>query len=99
MVLLKHGQELLWHLITSWLFFCFHYLDHYPIDQTQKIGRRTPYVIVGTVIAAFAFMGLAYADFVQTEKIKMTDIIESHYDVAFESVEYEEEKNALVYRH
>lgn len=60
--------------------------------SNAKIGRRTPYVIVGTVIAAFAFMGLAYADFVQTEKIKMTDIIESHYDVAFESVEYEEEK-------
>lgn len=60
--------------------------------SNAKIGRRTPYIIVGTVIAAFAFMGLAYADFVQTEKIKMTDIIESHYDVAFESVEYEEEK-------
>ncbi|MBN2268864.1 MAG: MFS transporter [Acholeplasmataceae bacterium] len=60
--------------------------------SNAKIGRRTPYVIVGTVIAAFAFMGLAYADFIQTEKIKMTDIIESHYDVAFESVELEEEK-------
>ena len=60
--------------------------------SNAKIGRRTPYVIVGTIIAAFAFMGLAYADFIQTEKIKMTDIIETHYDVAFESVELEEEK-------
>ena len=60
--------------------------------SNAKIGRRTPYVIVGTIVAAFAFMGLAYADFIQTEKIKMTDIIETHYDVAFESVELEEEK-------
>ncbi len=61
--------------------------------SNAKVGRRTPYIIVGTILAAFAFMGLAYADFVQTEKIKMTDIIESHYNIAFESVPDEEEKS------
>ena len=61
--------------------------------SNAKIGRRTPYIIVGTILAAFAFMGLAYADFIQTEKIKMTDIIESHYDVTFESVPSADEKS------
>lgn len=32
-------------------------------DRTNaKMGRRTPYIIVGTVLAAFAFMALSFAD-------------------------------------
>lgn len=52
--------------------------------STHKLGRRTPYIIIGTVIAALAFMMLSFADYRQTEKIKSTDIIEEHYDVAFD---------------
>ena len=51
--------------------------------SNSKKGRRTPYIIVGTVIAAFAFMALSYTDYKQTIKISQTDIIESHYDIAF----------------
>ena len=54
-------------------------------DRSQhKLGRRTPYIIVGTVLAAFSFMSLAYVDYKQTESIKTTDLIEDHYDVAFD---------------
>jgi maltose/moltooligosaccharide transporter len=40
--------------------------------SNAKRGRRTPYIIVGTVMAAFAFMALAYTDYVQTSKIQAT---------------------------
>lgn len=54
-------------------------------DRSQhKLGRRTPYIIVGTILAAFSFMSLAYVDYQQTERIKTTDLIESHYDIAFD---------------
>ncbi len=54
-------------------------------DRSQhRLGRRTPYIIVGTVIAAFSFMMLAYADYQQTERIQTTDLIEEHYDIAFD---------------
>jgi MFS family permease len=52
--------------------------------STHRLGRRTPYIIIGTVVAALAFMMLSFADYRQTEKIKSTDIIEAHYDIAFD---------------
>ena len=51
--------------------------------SNSKKGRRTPYIIVGTVLSAVAFMALSYADYVQTLKIQATDVVEYHYDVAF----------------
>lgn len=52
--------------------------------SNRKRGRRTPYVIVGTVVAAFAFMGLSYMDSVQTTRIEDTNIVtlyeENHAD-------------------
>lgn len=53
--------------------------------SNSKLGRRTPYIIVGTLLSAFAFMALAYTDNIQTLDIQATDIIENHYDVAFDS--------------
>jgi MFS family permease len=48
-------------------------------DKTNhKLGRRTPYVIVGTVVAAFAFIGLSFVDNLQTAKIEETAIIEKY---------------------
>lgn len=50
-------------------------------DKTNhKLGRRTPYVIIGTVVAAFAFIGLSFVDNVQTVKIANSDnaIIEKY---------------------
>lgn len=48
-------------------------------DKTNhKLGRRTPYIIVGTVVAAFAFIGLSFADNIQTARIQETEIIERY---------------------
>jgi len=48
-------------------------------DKTNhKLGRRTPYVIVGTVVAAFAFIGLSFVDNIQTARIQETAIIEKY---------------------
>ncbi len=51
--------------------------------SASKHGRRTPYVVVGTVIAAFAFMGLSFADQKQSLEISKTDIVDDHFDQAF----------------
>ena len=50
----------------------------------HKRGKRTPYIIIGTVVAALAFMSLSFVDYKQTEKLKATTLIEEHYDVAFD---------------
>jgi MFS family permease len=48
-------------------------------DKTNhKLGRRTPFIIVGTVVAAFAFIGLSFTDNIQTARIQETDIIEKY---------------------
>ncbi len=50
-------------------------------DKTNhKLGRRTPYVIVGTIVAAFAFIGLSFVDNLQTARIEDTNIID-RYDL------------------
>ncbi|MFP4186957.1 MAG: MFS transporter [Acholeplasmataceae bacterium] len=51
--------------------------------SNHKRGRRTPFIIVGTVLAAFAFMFLSYADVLQTNKINETDVNNVHYGFAF----------------
>ncbi len=51
--------------------------------SNHKRGRRTPFIIVGTVLAAFAFMTLSYADILQTNKINETDVNNVHYGFAF----------------
>ncbi|MBU1093487.1 MAG: MFS transporter [Firmicutes bacterium] len=48
--------------------------------SNRKRGRRTPYVIVGTIVAAFAFMGLSYMDSVQTTRIQETNTIIQLYE-------------------
>lgn len=48
-------------------------------DRTNhKKGRRTPFVIVGTIVAAFAFMALTFVDNAQTTKINQTQIVEKY---------------------
>lgn len=50
-------------------------------DKTShKHGRRTPYIVVGTVIAAFALVGLSFIDSIQTRKIHTETEIVSSYD-------------------
>jgi maltose/moltooligosaccharide transporter len=52
--------------------------------NNAKIGKRTPYIIVGTIFAAFAFMGLSFADHYQSIKLQDTNIVYMHNEVAFE---------------
>ena len=51
--------------------------------HNSKIGKRTPFIIVGTIVAAFAFIGLTFSDNYQTTKIETEDIaiIEDYNDI------------------
>ena len=61
-------------------------------DKTStKLGKRTPYVIVGTVIAAFAFVGLTFSDNYQTNKLETeTSIVADYNDIQGRSLSYSE---------
>jgi Na+/melibiose symporter-like transporter len=49
-------------------------------DKNQsKMGRRTPYIIFGTIVAAFAFVALSYTDYAQSLKIESDTTIEADY--------------------
>jgi len=50
-------------------------------DKTKsKAGRRTPYIFFGTIVAAFAFVALSFADNYQTAQIQATDIVADYDD-------------------
>lgn len=50
-------------------------------DKTKtKVGRRTPYIFFGTIVAAFAFVALSFADNYQTAQIQATDIVADYDD-------------------
>ena len=50
-------------------------------DKTNsKRGRRTPYIIVGTVVAAFALVGLSFIDTIQTKRVQTETQIIEEYD-------------------
>lgn len=54
-------------------------------DKTNaKLGRRTPYIIVGTVVAAFAFVALSFADNYQTQVIASETTIVTEYEAYLE---------------
>jgi len=47
----------------------------------SKRGRRTPYIIFGTIVAAFAFVALSFVDSYQTVKIQSeTTLVEQYQD-------------------
>lgn len=58
-------------------------------DKTKsKFGRRTPYIVIGTVVAAFAFFGLTFADNAQLKKLGSVsgnsgyvDLFEENYTI------------------
>lgn len=51
-------------------------------DKTNhKKGRRTPYIVVGTVIAAFFFVGLSFLDSMQLKKLETETYLEEQYQV------------------
>ncbi len=46
-------------------------------DKTNsKLGKRTPYILVGTIIAVIAFVGLTFADNMQLAKINAVSAID-----------------------
>ncbi|MFA5007348.1 MAG: MFS transporter, partial [Candidatus Izemoplasmatales bacterium] len=50
-------------------------------DKTKtRYGRRTPYIVFGTIVAAFAFVALSFADNYQTARIESTAIIDDYDD-------------------
>ena len=58
--------------------------------KKSKRGRRTPYIIVGTIIAAFAFLSLTFADNFQQAKIESeTTIVEEYNDFYDNNLEYD----------
>ncbi|NCA96293.1 MAG: MFS transporter, partial [Methanomicrobia archaeon] len=60
-------------------------------DKTNsKLGRRTPYIIIGTVVAAFAFVALSFADNYQTTMIEQETQIVNQYE------DYLEEKEIML---
>lgn len=57
--------------------------------HNSKLGKRTPYIIVGTVVAAFAFMGLTFSDNYQTAKLRTeTSIIEQYDGLHDQTLDY-----------
>lgn len=42
----------------------------------HKLGRRTPFVIIGTIAAVIAFMGLTFSDNYQLQLIEEAGIVE-----------------------
>ncbi|MDP2426079.1 MAG: MFS transporter [Candidatus Izemoplasmatales bacterium] len=59
-------------------------------DKTNsKYGRRTPYIVIGTVLAAFAFLALSFSDSYQTVKIQQETSIIENYEL------YQEERNVM----
>lgn len=56
--------------------------------QTSKKGKRTPYIIVGTIIAAFAFMGLSFTDNIQTSLLDNNTNIIEQYNEYQEDIKY-----------
>jgi maltose/moltooligosaccharide transporter len=44
--------------------------------SNHKLGRRTPFVIVGTILAAFAFMGLTFSDNYQLQLVEEAGVVE-----------------------
>ena len=43
-------------------------------DKTNtKYGKRTPYIVLGTIVAIAAFIGLTFADNAQLEQIKISE--------------------------
>ncbi|NLZ61379.1 MAG: SLC45 family MFS transporter [Acholeplasmataceae bacterium] len=55
---------------------------HISDKTNSKMGRRTPFIIIGTIIAAFAFVSMSFIDNYQTAKIETeTRIIQDYENI------------------
>lgn len=57
-------------------------------DKTKsKLGRRTPYILIGTIVAAIAFVGLSFVDNYQSANLKQVEQFEKVvYDSNYEGL-------------
>lgn len=52
-------------------------------DRTNhKKGKRTPYVVIGTLLAAFLFVGLSFFDAMQLKKLDLETNLKAEYELA-----------------
>ena len=59
--------------------------------KNSKLGRRTPFIIVGTIIAAFAFVGLTFADNYQEAKIEsQTTVVDQYTSIQDVELSYDD---------
>lgn len=59
----------------------------------SKLGRRTPFILIGTIVAAVAFVGLSFVDNLQLQKIEAVSTID---DPAAMTTIYESEKDSTL---
>lgn len=67
-------------------------------DRTNhKLGRRTPYIIIGTVVAAFLFVGLTFVDNVQLRRVEELEVPEAFAEIqpALENASRQEAKDLI----
>ena len=57
----------------------------------SPMGRRTPFILIGTIVAALAFVGLSFVDNLQMNRISAVSAIDD--PTAMEAI-YEEQKEA-----
>ena len=69
-------------------------------DKTKtKMGKRTPYILVGTICAVIAFFGLSFADYAQALRISEVAAMPGQYEETAESIKTQEffwEQNATI---
>lgn len=59
----------------------------------SRLGRRTPFILFGTIVAAVAFVGLSFVDNLQLKKIEAVSVID---DPAAMTAIYESEKDSAL---
>ena len=67
--------------------------------STSKRGKRTPYILIGTIVAIATFIGLSFADNAQLAQIKSTDDPAVFQEQLFDEIDSEivnaEKKNVF----
>ncbi|MFR6425727.1 MAG: hypothetical protein ACLUNO_09375 [Oscillospiraceae bacterium] len=58
-----------WRSTTSWRCFCCRCSARSRISTTGKRGRRTPFILIGTLVAAIAFISLSLVDDAQLKNL------------------------------
>ncbi len=65
-------------------------------DKTKsRLGRRTPYILIGTIIAAVAFVGLSFVDNAQAKSLQQVEKFETVlFDSNYEGLKRQDSQTA-----